>query len=212
MQEWQNAPFKQTQNSYLINGHILSHDDLIIRGGTEFDFVGNLGVDTVLEGLNQASKLFEELTDYYGIEHAGFMPVVGAFDTGTTGEYIVSSRIAGENCVDPNNDKVPETQHHAARDLLGKLTIYAKSKQEAGESMLTDVFNLRQYVYVPEKDTMVLIDTDPYFEKELHCSIAFTDLRFLALQILPTEAFEEWDIDMTKLSRQSEMLVFDPNF
>ncbi len=211
MKEWPNAPFKQTENSKQILGHLYTHGDLFVRSGNEFSFF-DTGILSHVLGLRIARELFNELSDEYGVEHAGFMPVIGRTQSGRSGEYIVSHKIDGEVCVNPVNQTVPDTQIPEARVLLDKLSNYAITKHEAGDPMLVDIFKLEQYIYVPERDTMVLIDTDPYFESQHGGSFAYHDMQPLARQLLDQDSYQEWNTVMSRIAQESEQIAFDESF
>lgn len=127
--------------------------------------------------LREGRHLFTELSDKYGVETAGFMPVLGESDIhDNSAGYVVSDKIEGYSYKKPEETdltriyesgiKVLPEHKQAAVELIGKLTQYLADKVRSGESFLDDIFSLDQYVFTHPDDEhphgkFVLVDVDP---------------------------------------------------
>lgn len=206
------GPFRlSNQREVLKEPNLIRAGENVMRFTREFAWqTGEGGSRDHLNGLSRARELFEELSEVYGVEHAGFYPVVGQNSANQVGGYVVSRWVDGERCVDPSVSEIPSDQKGAARELLTKLSNYATSKQH--QAMLTDIFKLGQYVYVPERDTLVLVDTEPLFEPEFGSVFAYNGLQPIAEQVLDPTEYADWHSKMVGLSDLSQLVQFDKQF
>ncbi len=219
MDKLKNAPFNQAEVTE-IKSSLHKIGNKIVHTTAEFGYRDpddmsmkyDNSTRTHLEGLKRARELFAELTDVYGVSHAGFAPVVGTHDDGNTVGFVASSFVEGESCVDPGVGKIPDHQKPAAKKLLDKLTVYATDKHQKDEEALTDIFKLEQYKYVPDKDEMILVDTDPLYNGEWGGIIANRDLPPIARQVLDREELNDWYQRITSIDNSRELVQFGHEF
>lgn len=228
MENWPNAPFKQTAEPIHLKEDLQRHGDVVLRFRREFA-THNHEADSLdgepvepgmlpespssshVEGLSTLRKLYTELTDEYGIEHAGFLPVVGRADD-KIGEFVVSRWIEGEPAVDPTREDIPAAHMPAARQLFDKLTHYVRSKHHSGEEMLSDIYGYDQYKFVPESGSLILVDVDPYAEQEFGAEHAYKRMRTWAGQVLRGDELKAWEAEMSGMAHDSLTIKFDENF
>lgn len=147
-------------------------------------------LEKALVNIKEARRLFTELQDKYGIEHAGFYPAIVETKDKGIGNMVVSTDIVGWQRSD---EAIPPEELPAARQLFGKLTTYMIDKNRSGENQLSDIASISQYIYQPEKDEFVLADTDPYFDSDIETRQTFyLDLQAWGQTILSPDEFKEW--------------------
>ncbi len=177
---------------------------------TEDFFVPGLKPDVVqanIDGLNQAAKLFQELTEEYGIRHAGFRPMVGELENGGKGAYIISDKIDGYQYHATNTDttdkgrsqiKLVPAHQVAAEDLLNKLSTYWV-KKSIGQELLSDIYSLDQYVYTDPTEEkphgeFVLVDMDPETRTaDQSLTYSWKSLQQLAKTVLGDDGEQQWE-------------------